>query len=477
MESIWQGTVEIPERKKAEGLLEREIIVIGAGMTGILTAYHLQRRGRQVAVLEAGKIAGGQTGRTTAKITSQHGLFYHRLMGNIGFEQAGLYAKANQEAIDAYQRIVAEHGIDCDFQRLPSYLYSTENEEMLKQEAEAAAALGIKADMASVKELPFPTKGAVRFDNQAQFHPLKFIRGIAEELEIYENTPVRKVRGNSIYFDGGEAVAQKIIFATHYPIVNFPGIYFTRQHQERSYVLALAGCGRLEGMYFSADPEGLSFRSAGDILLLGGNSHRTGKNTRGGAYAKLGETARRYYAGSQEVCRWSAQDCMPHDDIPFVGRYSYFTGKGKNDKASESSGETVHGVRDWYVATGYKKWGMSSAMAASLLLADLVTGKENAYEKVFTPQRLHIKAAAGNFAIDMAESVKGLSKGWLLPWKKKEGTGEKRWARCSHLGCRMEWNPDEDSWDCPCHGSRFDGDGNLLDEPAKEPLQCRDSGR
>jgi len=465
MESIWRETAEIPGREKAEGFLEREIVVIGAGITGILTAYHLQRRGKQVAVLEAGRIAGGQTGRTTAKITSQHGLFYHRLIDNIGLEQARLYARANQEAIDAYQCIVTEHGIECDFQRLPSYLYSTENEDLLKQEAEAAAALGIDADLTPVSELPFPTKGAVCFKDQAQFHPLKFIRAIAEGLEIYENTPVKKVHGNTVSFDGGMVSAQKVIFATHYPIVNFPGMYFLRQHQERSYVLALSECRQLNGMYYSADPEGFSFRSAGDILLLGGNSHRTGKNTQGGAYIGLEEAARKYYAGSQVVSRWSAQDCMPHDDIPFVGKYSYLMGNSGSEKGRTRA--PFHDRKDWYVATGYKKWGMSSAMAASLLLTDLVTGRENAYEKLFTPRRHHIKAAAANLATDLGESVRGLSKGWFRPWKRQKETGEKCWTRCSHLGCRLEWNPDEESWDCPCHGSRFDREGHLLDEPAK----------
>lgn len=478
MESIWRENIVIPERKRAEGFLEREIVVIGAGMTGILTACHLQGRGKQVAVLEAGRIAGGQTGRTTAKITSQHGLFYHGLISDIGFDKAGLYAKANQEAINAYEEMIRERQIECDWKRLPSYLYTTENGDLLGQETEAAKALGIAADMAMARELPFPTVGAVRFENQAQLHPLKFVRALAEGLEVYENTPVKKVSGNSVYFDGGMVSAQTIIFATHYPIVNFPGMYFLRQHQERSYVLALAGCGCLNGMYYSADADGLSFRSAGDILLLGGNSHRTGRNVRGGAYASLEGIARKYYKDSQVVGRWSAQDCMPHDGIPFVGRYSCLTGNkdhsgagenggGRKGHGSSGLGGFFAGNRDWYVATGYKKWGMSSAMAASLLLADLVTGRENEYEKLFIPQRLLIKAAAGNLITDIGESVRGLSKGWLRPWKRQEETGEKRWTRCSHLGCRLEWNPDEESWDCPCHGSRFDKDGHLLDEPAK----------
>lgn len=452
MKSIWQETAEIAERKKAEGSLECEVAVIGAGMTGILTAFFLKRLGKRVIILEAGRIAGGQTGHTTAKITSQHGLFYRRLIDNIGLEKARLYAEANQNAIDAYQGIVEEFGIACGFSRLPSFLYSMEDSEKLIRETEAAAALKIDAEFTAVGELPFPTVGAVRFANQAQFHPLKFIEAISRELEIYEHTPVRRVRENTVFFDGGTVRAEKIIFATHYPIVDVPGFYFLRQHQERSYVIALSGCKDLNGMYYSADTDGFSFRSADGMLLLGGGSHRTGKNTRGGAYAALEEAARRYYPESRVVCRWSAQDCMPHDGIPFVGRYFY-------------------GCGDWYVATGYKKWGMSSAMAASQLLTDLVMGRENPYEKLFTPQRHHWKAAAGNLTTDIAESVKGLTLGWLCPWKKREKTDGKSWARCAHLGCRLEWNPDEQSWDCPCHGSRFGEDGSLLDEPAKHRLK------
>ena len=451
MGSIWHESIEIEGRQKLQGSLEREIVVIGAGMTGILTAYHLQNMGKQVAIIEAGRIAGGQTGRTTAKITSQHGLFYQHLIENVGFEKAKLYAKANQNAIDAYQYIIEEKRIECDFQRLSSYLYSTKDWEQLKREAEAASSLGIDAGFVPVSELPFPTAGAVYFKNQAQFHPLKFICAIAEELEIYENSPVKEVRGNTVYVDGGEVSAQKVIFATHYPIIDFPGLYFLRQHQERSYVLALSGCEKLKGMYYSADPDGLSLRNVGDILLLGGNSHRTGKNKKGGAYASLEEAARKYYPESQVVCRWSAQDCMPHDDIPFVGKYFY----GRND---------------WYVATGYKKWGMTSSMAASQLLADLVVGRENAFERLFTPQRHYVMAAAKNLIVDVGVSVKGLTKGWLTPWAKQPETGKKKWARCSHLGCKLEWNPDEQSWDCPCHGSRFDAAGQLLDEPAREEL-------
>lgn len=450
MKSLWEETIRIPQRKAAEGMYEREVVVIGAGMTGILTAWQLQRAGKQVAVVEAGRIAGGQTGRTTAKITSQHGLLYSRLIENIGFEKAGLYAEANQRAIDEYERIITENGIDCDFQRLPAYLYSTVNEEALKRETEAAAQLGIAAEFVRNIELPFDTAGAVRFANQAQFHPLKFIRALAENLEIFENSLVTRVDDTLVCTDKAMFMAKQVVFATHYPIRNVPGFYFLRQHQERSYVIALTGCKPLQGIYYSAEPEGFSLRSAGDKLLLGGNSHRTGENRQGGAYACLKAAACKYFPGAEIAALWSAQDCMPHDEIPFIGRYSRIR-------------------RDWYVATGYKKWGMTSAMAAALLLTDMALGKENAWEKVFSPQRICPKAARENFWTDVGESMKGLWKGAFQPMEKNR-RGEKVRVRCTHMGCKLTWNPDEKSWDCPCHGSRFTEDGKLLDEPARKDL-------
>lgn len=450
MQSLWQETVNIPERGQAEGILEREIVVIGGGMTGILTAWLLQREGKQVIVLEAQRIAGGQTGRTTAKITSQHGMFYSELLRRLGRERTALYAGANQEAIEEYARIVKEREIDCDFRRLPSYLYSTENETMLRQEAQAARMLGVEADFTEIKELPFSTAGAVCFHNQAQFHPLKFLRTLVADLEIYENSMVRSVHENIIYTEQAEIRAKQIVFATHYPIIDFPGFYFLRQHQERSYVLGLADCEPLEGMYYSADENGLSFRSAGRVLLLGGNSHRTGQKRQGSAYASLKAAACKYYPGVEIRYQWSAQDCMPHDELPFIGQYS-------------------PGKKDWYVATGYKKWGMTSAMVAAGLLRDMICGKENSQTALYTPQRKHLYAAP-KLAVDLGESTRGLLKGVFAPVKKREEKRNEVCLRCAHMGCRLEWNPDEKSWDCPCHGSRFSEDGSLLDEPAQKPL-------
>lgn len=244
-----------------------------------------------------------------------------------------------------------------------------------------------------------------------------------------------------VYTNRGTIKAANIVFATHYPFINVPGFYFLRQHQERSYVLALQVRKELEGMYYSVDKNGLSLRSAGEILLLGGAGHRTGK-CKCESYAYLRKMAQLYYPEAEEIMAWSAQDCMPHDGIPFIGRYSVFRPY-------------------WYVATGFHKWGMSSSMIAARIISRNILGLEGEKEfAVFSPQRLLVRASFKNLLVDVRESIKGLSKG-LLRSKRK---------RCPHMGCALEWNPEENSWDCPCHGSRFHHTGELEDNPAQRDL-------
>ncbi len=504
MESLWRkqaGAIEgqpkeqpkkNENRAKQSGKDHHEVIVIGAGLAGLLTAYYLQEAGKQVLVLEADKIASGQTERTTAKITSQHSLKYNNLIKKVGRQEAKLYAEANQKAIDEYERLIREKKIDCQFKRCPAYLYAaraTENEaadlkkkEMeqavneLKEETQAAASLGIDASFTTETELPFPIKGAMCFARQAQFSPLEFVRYLAGELEIRENTPVMGIKGNKVIIKEGALEADKIVMAAHYPFVNLPGFYFLRQHQERSYVLALSGCKKIEGMYLGLGQEGLSLRQAGEYLLLGGGSHRTGENKAGGKYTFLEQAAKQYFPQGKIEARWSAQDCMPHDGIPFIGKYSVFT-------------------PHLYVATGFQKWGMTTSMVAAQLIRDSLCGKDSPYEKVFSPQRCHVSAGMGSFLTDTGVSVKGLAKGAFHHPKEgpealavghggivsidgkrygcfRDDKGEMHVisAKCPHLGCELEWNPDEKSWDCPCHGSRFDIDGRLLDNPAKHGL-------
>lgn len=448
MESIWRKQVgAIPNAGEPDWKtlqqIQWDVIVVGAGMAGILTAYLLQEEGKRVLVLEAKTIASGQTERTTAKVTCQHGPKYGELIETLGETVARAYAKANQEAIERYEQLIQKEKIQCDWQRVPAYLYSTQDEKILKKEVIAAGRLGIDAYFTPKTELPFEIKGAVCFPKQAQFSPLAFIRHLAAKLLIKENTKVLQVKGHTVITEKGWVKANQIVLATHYPVLNVPGFYFLRQHQERSYVLALQNTPKLHGMYYGIENSGLSLRQAGEYLLFGGGAKRTGENECGGIYEMLRIRARQLYPECQEAAHWSAQDCMPHDGLPFIGRYSMWT-------------------PHLYVATGFQKWGMSTSMVAAMILKDLVCQRENAYAGIFTPQRLHLGASMASLLTDVGVSVKGLAKGLF-----------RRGRRCTHLGCALTWNADEKSWDCPCHGSRFDEEGRLLDNPAKRSVRLK----
>lgn len=471
MESIWSRSCEIGESKPLRGNIETEVAVIGAGMAGILTAFELQTAGKDVIVLEARRIAGGQTQNTTAKITSQHGLIYHKLVLHFGKNKAEQYALANQKAIEEYRRIIDEYGIDCDFEEKCAYVYS-QNSERLKQEERAALALNLPASF--VRDIPvaIPCFGAIKFEHQAQFNPLKFVKTVSNQLTVYENTAACAVDGNTILTNRGKVKAKQIVFATHYPFVNFPGLYFARMHQERSYVLALENVPQVNGMFIGDGKNSYSFRNYGKLLIFGGENHRTGENSKGGRYASLRRKAGELFPGSREVACWSAQDCMTADGVPYIGRYS-------------------SGKPNWYVATGFQKWGMTSSMVSAMILKDLICGKSNSCAQVFSPGRFEASDIAP-IAKESAQAVKGLSRrifgvpsetvekikeghgGIVTLSGKKVGVykekGGKTYAvdvRCPHLGCQLEWNPDELSWDCPCHGSRFDYRGNLICNPAQ----------
>lgn len=454
MESVWVNGSEIRKREPLPGDMEAPVVVIGAGLAGILTAYYLKQEGIQAVVLEADRIGSGQTRNTTAKITSQHSLIYSRIIRTFGRLMAQHYASANERAIAEYEKLIREKGIDCDFVRCPAYLYSQIGTERLKQEAEAASSLGIKASFETDCELPIPVAGVTRFACQARFHPLKFLAGIVDDVEVYEQTRVLRVAGSRVETDKGIVTASHVVFATHYPFMNVPGYYFARMRQERSYVIALKGAKRLEGMYLGVDPGGLSFRSCGNLLLLGGGSHRTGvrpadRDGRGCRYGMLRGISQEMYSECWEVYRWSAQDCMTLDGLPYIGRFSR---------------HRPH----WYVATGFGKWGMTSSMVSARILTALITGRDCPEADIFSPSRHFTAQAVKELAVHSAYTVLGLTK-HLLP------AGEGRVIpNCPHMGCRLEWNPAEESYDCPCHGSRFDREGRLIDGPAQTDCKRRE---
>lgn len=486
MESIWKKTIEeektpIPDREKIlAGDVHTDAAVIGAGLAGILTAWFLQSQGVKTVVLEAETVGSGQTQNTTAKITSQHGMIYHKLLETFGREKAASYASANQNAVSEYQRIIREQNIPCFFEKRPAYLYTRENGEMgekLLKEAQAAKSLGLPASFTQnpeePKDLPFSITGAVRFEEQAQFHPLMFLQALAEKLTIYEHTRVLKAEENCLITKQGRVFADQIVFAGHYPFLLRPGYYFLRMHQERSYCLALKNKTAPSGMYLGAYEDGLSFRGFQDMTILGGGKHRTGENKSGGKYQMLRRKAEEFWPDSCEYAHWSAQDCMTLDGVPYIGRFSAET-------------------PNWYVATGFGKWGMTSSMAAARLISNEILGRGNEEGEVFSPQRFTPSASAASFLADGVHAAKDLGRRVFqkpeIPLEELpaghggivEIEGQKAGAyrdedgelyvvsiKCPHLGCQLEWNPDEKSWDCPCHGSRFDYRGRLLDGPAE----------
>lgn len=476
MNSIWEQTAQREERPALKENLHTDVAVIGAGMAGVLTAFLLRRHGVDCVVLEAARIGSGQTAGTTAKITSQHGLVYHGLIERFGEAAARQYARINQRAIGAYRRIAEENGIDCMLEERDAYTYGLTDAEPLRQEAQAAAALGLPATFCDAVRLPFPVAGAVRFTGQAQFHPLRFLYGVSDKLRIFEHSPVAEVEDNALSVNGYTVTADKIVFATHYPFINFPGLYFTKMYQSRSYILALENAAPIDGMFVGAAEGDLSLRTAGRLLLFCGGAHRTGENSAGGCYQMLLSKADDLFPGSRVVARWSAQDCMTPDNVPYIGQYA-------------------PGKPDWYVAAGFNKWGMSGSMAAAELLADAITGRKNADAEMFSPQRFNAAIAMETLR-EGAQAVKGLSLQHLtvpkimvadLPvghggvveigehkagvYRDEAGRLHVVNTRCPHLGCQLEWNPDEKSWDCPCHGSRFDFHGYLIDNPACRSLE------
>lgn len=478
MESLWSKQTQIEPRKRLYGDKKVQAAVIGGGLAGILTAYFLQKKGVEAIVLEASRIGSGQTKNTTAKITSQHGLAYQKLIKTFGSEKAKMYAQGNEKAIAEYRRIIKEENISCDFKELPAYLYTQKHPEQLKAEAQAAASLGISAQFTNAVSLPFETAGAVRFDRQAQFSPLAFLKAVSKDVPVYEDTRVVSAEEQTLVTSDGMLVtAEHIIFATHFPFVNAPGYYFMRMHQQRSYVLALENAQPLDGMYLGVDKDGLSLRTSGSLMLLGGAGHRTGENSMGGSYKTLRQKAKEYWPESAESACWSAQDCMTLDGVPYIGRYSSAT-------------------PGWYVATGFNKWGMTSSMLSAMILSDKITGEENPCAEIFCPQRFELSPCVKSMLSDGAQAVKGLTKelfqvpkteiaelpnghGGIIEYegekigvyKNEDGEPFFVSTRCPHLGCQLEWNPDELSWDCPCHGSRFDYKGALIDNPAQEEIK------
>ena len=428
MDSIWPQTAQLPKFDSLRSDLKTDVLIIGGGMAGLLCAHKLAQSGIDYALVEADRVCGGITKNTTAKITFQHGLIYDKLIREFGAEKARLYLEANRAALEEYR--VLCRNIDCDFEEQDAFVYSRRDCRKLDRELEALARLGFPAGLVTKTPLPFPVAGAVKFPRQAQFHPLKFASAIAKNLRIFEHTKVLELGPGKAVTNGGTISAENIMIATHFPLLNKHGGYFLKLYQNRAYVLALENAQNVAGMYLDENEKGLSFRNYGGLLLLGGGCHRTGK--RGGGWTELEGFAQSHYPDAKIAARWAAQDCMTLDGVPYIGPYSRHAGR-------------------LYVAAGFNEWGMTSSMAAAMLLADLVLGRENPYAAVFSPSRTVLRP---QLAVNGLETVLGL----LTPTA----------PRCPHMGSALKYNAAEHSWDCPCHGSRFDEDGALIDNPATD---------
>ncbi|MBO5907062.1 MAG: FAD-dependent oxidoreductase [Clostridia bacterium] len=428
MESVWEKTAQKPQFDVLNGNKKTEVLIVGGGIAGILCAYKLKNACVDCMLVEADEICGGITKNTTAKITLGHSLIYDKMIKRFGENKARLYAEAQSKAIKEYAQLC--ENIDCNFETRDNYVYSLNDRKKIEKEVAALNRIGVKAEFSDAKELPFSVAGAVCVKDQAQFHPLKFLYTITKDLPIYEHTKVTEVMPNKAKTNRGEITYKKLIIATHFPMLNKHGLYSLKLYQHRSYVIALKGAQNVSGMYVDESNTGLSFRSNGDLLLLGGGGHRTGK--KGGCWQELEGFARKHYKNAEIVGKWATQDCMTLDDIPYIGQYAKST-------------------PDVFVATGFNKWGMTNAMVAADLLCDLVRGKSNPYANLFDPSRTVLRP---QLAVNAFESTVGI----LTPTA----------PRCPHLGCALKYNRAEHTWDCPCHGSRFTEDGQLIDNPATD---------
>ena len=314
-----------------------------------------------------------------------------------------------------------------------AFVYSKDDRQKIKKEAAALKELEIRFGLCERIPLPFEIAGAVKFENQAQFNPLKFVSAVSAGLNIYEHTRVRELVGTTAFTNCGTISANRIIVTTHFPFLNKHGSYFLKMYQHRSYVIALEGTPELNGMYVDESMTGMSFRNYKNLLLIGGGGHRTGK--KGGGWKELRDFAGWYFPGATEKYRWATQDCMTLDGVPYIGEYS-------------------EGTDNLYVASGFNKWGMTSSMAAAMILCDILEGKKSPYAEVFSPSRTILRT---QLAVNACEAVVNL----LTPTAK----------RCPHLGCALKWNRAEHTWDCPCHGSRFTEAGKLIDNPATGNLK------
>lgn len=430
--SIWEQVTEgiRPTFPRLDTSISAEVLVVGGGLVGILCAYQLAQAGKHVVVCEGRRIGQGATGNTTAKVTAQHGLLYADLIKEENEHKARRYYLAQEHALATIRELAKT--IHCDFEDKTAYLYASEQKSELEKEAQAYDRLGIPSVYEESLNLPVGNVAALGMTGQAQFNPLLFLYGISDGLEIYENTFIHDIDDHEAQTDHGTIKADHIVLATHYPLVNIPGLYFMKLNQERSYALALEDAPDVDGMYIGIDGQKLSFRNYENLLIVGGGNHITGKP--GGQYQEIRDFTQKALPACNELYSWATQDCMSLDRLPYVGMHR---------------SDTPH----VWVASGFNKWGMTNAMMSATTITDLITTGKSENEELFQASRSILHDTLFQRSGETIQGYLHLSK------------------RCTHMGCALHHNEVENSWDCPCHGSRFSESGSILDNPAKHPLK------
>jgi glycine/D-amino acid oxidase-like deaminating enzyme/nitrite reductase/ring-hydroxylating ferredoxin subunit len=487
-QSLWLATAAPTDYGPLEGDVETDVAVLGGGITGLTTALLLKRDGARVVVLEGRRIGSGVTGCTTAKVTALQQTVYRQLRRRHGSDGAATYAEASLAGVELVAALTAEEGIACDLERRPAFTYAAEEGQRstVESEHDAASAAGLPVKLVEDVDLPYATHGAVRLDDQIQLHPVRYVQGLARAVhgdgsDVFEDSAAVEVDSGDpcrIRTDRGTVRAQQVVVATHYPLLD-RGFFFARLEPTRSYCIAARIPGPPpQGMSISAGETTRSVRSHGEALVVGGEGHVTGaRKAKPERYRQLEEFARKHWSATEITHRWSAQDPVSWDLLPVIGRYH-------------------PGSSRLFVASGFHKWGLSSATFGASIITDLIAGRDNRWAKRFNPSRIgarglpklvemNARVAADFLGDRVTPALRGRAAevpagdarvirdgfGKTGVFRDDDGTLHALSLRCTHLGCLLRFNGAERSWDCPCHGSRFDVDGAVLEGPATRPLE------
>ncbi len=494
--TYWESKIKKEHKKNKITKNEKaDVCIIGAGLTGLTVGYYLSKKNIKVTILEANTICSGSSGATTGKITSQHGLFYNYLINNYGVEFAKMYLQANENAISEIEKIIKDNNIDCDFVRQSSYVFCDKESEItqFEEEIQALKRLDFNAIYKDKIDIPISNFGGIEFPNQAMFDPIKYAYGLSNVIEknngkIYEESEAIDIKHENgiykVYTKDNYVESKYVVIATHFPIKNFPGIYFMKMYQDISYVIAVASGQKVfDGYYINNSSPAISFRNANDdeeyITLISGSGHKVGRKLNlGEDYKALENIANNLFGGKYRLIdKWSTQDCVSVDKLPYIGQFSKI-------------------MENIYVATGFKKWGMTLSNVAANIITDKILGKENEYEELFKTNRIKLVKNIKSYKEQIKETVYGLGinklknpngtikdiakdEGKIITYRgKKVGVYKDENGKChfikpicTHLGCELQFNKTDKTWDCPCHGSRFTIDGEVINNPAVDKIE------